>query len=799
MVTVRKFMEDIIMAKPSGYLKADEVKTPLGAFKNLEVKIGEVIVEEEEWEPMGPTPMPTLAQLRSWTVDRLLKRYKPYYAPFCDRCCLCTYGHCDLTAGKRGACGIDIEAAQGKIVLLACTIGASAHTGHARHLLHELIHRYGRDYPIDYGPETEIEAPVARNVTGIKPETLGDIERILDYADTQIVQGVSSCHTGQEGSYIDFEAKAMHVSLMDALGMEAADLVQIVALGFPKGESDVPLVEIGLGCIDVTKPMILIIGHNVMPSVGVIDYLRAHNLEDVVEVGGICCSAIDYTRYDPGYKIVGSIARQLTFVRSGVPDVVMVDEQCIRVDNIYEAAKIKAAFIATNEKNCMGLPDRTNDPVEEIVEDLVKYAMAGEPKGALIFDSDKAGEVAVRTALKLAPLRKKFKNIPDKKKVIELAKKCVECYDCERACPNDLPTTEAVRAAAEGDLSKLADLYEPCVGCGRCSQACRRGIPVKELIDKAAEKQIKEDKYKIRVGRGPVRDTEIRNVGAPIVLGEIPGIIAYVGCANYPAGPKEVALMAEEFVKRRYIVVATGCSAMDIARYKDDEGLTLYEKYPDEFDAGGLLNIGSCVSNPHITGAAIKIASIFARRPLRANFEEIADYVLNRVGACGVAWGAYSQKAASIATGVNIYGIPVIVGPHGSKYRRMYLGRPDKDEDWYVYNARTGEKVYVGPCPEHLMVAVETMDECIVETAKLCMRPNDTTKGRAIKLSHWIDLYRRKFGKDFPDDVHKFVRVEADIPLTFKEDLVRVLKDRNWQPTEIPDPTLYERFVKAKK
>ncbi|MGQ9720869.1 MAG: CO dehydrogenase/acetyl-CoA synthase complex subunit alpha [Candidatus Jordarchaeum sp.] len=786
------------MAKTSGYLKADELKTPLASFKNLELQIGKVILEEEEWEPMGPTPMPSLARLRPWTVNRLLKRYKPYYAPFCDRCCLCTYGHCDLTAGKEGACGITIDATQGRIVLLACIIGASAHTAHARHLLNDLIERVGPDHPVDLGNDIEVEAPVIRNVTGIRPRRLGDLEEVLDYVEGQIVHSASATHTGQEGSYIDFEAKAMHVSLMDAIGMEAADLIQITSLDFPKGEGDVPLVDIGLGCIDTTKPAILVIGHNVMPSVGVIDYLREHKLEDSVEVAGICCTAIDLTRYDPGYKVVGSIARQQTFIRSGVPDVVMVDEQCIRTDNIKEVAKIKAAFIATNEKNCMGLSDRTEDPVQEIVDDLVKYAMAGEVNGALILDPDKAGEVAVRTAMKLAPLRNKFKNVIAEEQIIELAKECTGCYECERACPNDAATTDAIKAAAEGDLTKLAALYEPCIGCGRCTEACSKGIPVKEMIDAAADNQIKQDRYRVRVGRGPIKDTEIRNVGAPIVLGEIPGVVAYVGCANYPAGPKEVALMAEEFLKRRYIVVTSGCSAMDIARYRDEEGLTLYEKYHGDFDAGGLVNVGSCVSNPHITGAAIKIANIFARRPLRANFEEIADYVLNRVGAVGVAWGAYSQKAASIATGVNIYGIPVIVGPHGSKYRRMLLGRPDIDEDWYVYNARTGEKVYVGPTPEHLMVAVENMDECIVETAKLCMRPNDTFKGRAIKLSHWIDLYRRKFGKDFPDDVHKYIRVDGDIPLTFKEDLLKVLKDRNWQSTEIPDPTLYEKFVKLK-
>ena len=134
----------------------------------------------------------------------------------------------------------------------------------------------------------------------------------------------------------------------------------------------------------------------------------------------------------------------------------------------------------------------------------------------------------------------------------------------------------------------------------------------------------------------------------------------------------EVAEIAEEFAKRKYIVVLSGCSAMAAGMKKDKDGKTIYEKYPPNFDAGGVLNVGSCVANAHITGAAMKVANIFATLPLRGNYEVIADYILNRVGACGLAWGAYSQKAASIATGCNRLGIPVVLGPHSAKYRRLY-------------------------------------------------------------------------------------------------------------------------------
>jgi len=546
--------------------------------------------------------------------------------------------------------------------------------------------------------------------------------------------------------------------------------------------------------VDTTKPVIMVVGHNVPPAVEIVDYLQDNGLQGMVEVTGLCCTAIDITRYSPKAKIVGPISWQLRYIRSGIPDVVVVDEQCIRADSLVEAQKIKAPLIAASPKNCLGLPNRTDDPPDEIVADLV----SGRAPGALILDPEKVGEVAVKTAILVAPKRKKFKVIPDVKGVIEGAKRCKQCDQCRRACPNDLHIPEAMEEAAKGRLDKLADLYDECIGCARCESACPQELPIHSFIVKAAERKMKKETYKIRAGRGAIQDIEIREVGGPIVLGEIPGVIAFVGCANYPKGGKEVAEMAMEFANRRFIVVTSGCAAMSAAMYKNEEGKSPYEIYPGAFDAGGIINVGSCVSNPHIAGAAIKIASIFAKRNLRANYEEIADYILNRVGAVGVAWGAMSQKAASIASGFWRLGVPVVVGPHGSKYRRMLLGRKDREEDWYVYDARTGEKVYVGPTPEHLFYAAETKEEAMVMIAKLCMRPNDTTKGRAIKLTHYIDLSRRLYGV-MPDDIHLFVRTMADIPITMKDEIVKILEKKGWKEMRIPDPTLLSRLIRKRK
>ncbi|MFX1487073.1 MAG: CO dehydrogenase/acetyl-CoA synthase complex subunit alpha [Promethearchaeota archaeon] len=780
------------MAKDSVKIKIDKLTSGRASLKNLEITLGRIT--DETWEePMGPTPFPSSVDLRSWDL-KLLNRYKPFYMPFCDLCCLCTFGKCDLSMGKRGACGLDMAAQQSRIVLLAACIGASTHEGHAKHMLEYLIEKFGKDSPVDMGPGIEVEAPVTRLVCGIRPRTLGDLEEALDYVEGQISHMLSATHTGQEGNNLDFESKVFHAGMLDHVGMEVADIAQISAYNFPKADPEAPLVEIGFGSIDVDKPVILVIGHNVPPSVEIINYLTDIGRLDQAEVCGICCTALDITRYSDLAKIVGPISWQLRFIRSGIPDVLVVDEQCIRADSLQEAQRIKAPLIATSEKNCLGLEDRTKDPADEIVNDLV----SGKTPGVLILDPEKAGEVAVKTVFEVAPKRTKFKILPSREEMIEGAATCIQCDDCVRACPDSRLISEAMKAAKEGDLSLLAAIYDECVGCGRCEEACRKGIPVHDYIISSAAKTTQEEKYKIRVGRGAIQDIEIRNVGRPIVLGEIPGVVAFVGCANYPHGGKEVAEMCDEFAKRRYIVVTSGCAAMSIGMYKDEEGQTIYEKYPGDFDAGCVANVGSCVSNAHISGAAIKIANIFAKRNLRGNYEEIADYIHNRVGAVGIAWGAMSQKAASIASGFWRLGIPVIVGPHGSKYRRMLLGRQDKDEDWYAYDARTGEKVYVGPAPEHLFYAAETKEEALVMAAKLCMRANDTTKGRAIKLTHYVDLHKRLYGR-LPDDIHLYVRRIADVPITMKDEILKFLEKKGWKEWEIPDPTLLSRLIRVKK
>ena len=108
-------------------------------------------------------------------------------------------------------------------------------------------------------------------------------------------------------------------------------------------------------------------------------------------------------------KSLDQLAWELRFIRGGFADVVVLDEQCVRTDaSLTKLNMLMHPVIAASEKNCMGFKNRTNDPADEIVADLV----SGKVAGVLILDPEKVGEVAVRVAQKVAPIRKKMNVTP---------------------------------------------------------------------------------------------------------------------------------------------------------------------------------------------------------------------------------------------------------------------------------------------------------------------------------------------------------------------------------------------------
>lgn len=300
----------------------------------------------------------------------------------------------------------------------------------------------------------------------------------------------------------------------------------------------------------------------------------------------------------------------------------------------------------------------------------------------------------------------------------------------------------------------------------------------------------------LRIGRGPIRDSEIREVAPSIVMGEIPGMIGIFGCPEGENSESETQKLAEEFIKRGYIVSTAGCVSMDIAKNRGQwsgangqNRENLFKNNPDSFDSGNLINLGSCVSASHFISACIKIANIVCHRKIEGNYEEIADYILNRVGAVVILWGGFTQKTLSAALGMARLGIPVIFGRRFKNYGIHLIGKGDK---WHITDARLGDTVQIGPVPQNLLCCAETIETALPLAAKLCMRPNDTTEGRKIKLKNYIDLYKKYINHIslFPDDINLFIRTYYDIPEDMTQELRPFLENKGWQPVFIPDPTI---------
>ncbi|WP_457619500.1 hypothetical protein [Methanopyrus sp.] len=274
-------------------------------------------------------------------------------------------------------------------------------------------------------------------------------------------------------------------------------------------------------------------------------------------------------------------------------------------------------------------------------------------------------------------------------------------------------------------------------------------------------------------------DVVIRNVGVPVVAGNIPGIVVLVSCPEKSTDVEEPAKIAEALLERGYLVLVPGCLAVALGSYLDEEGKTLYERYPDT-----LLNTGPCTSVAHLVEACVRVGVIFGKLPIREEFVRVADYVLNRIGACVVAWGGdYPEHLISAAYGVTRCGIPVVLGPDPEAGSLLTEKGPK------VIDARSGEEVE-DPTPRHLRCVVSDWKEAAVTAARLCMRPNDTPEGRQNKVESYVELYRELYG-ELPPDLDLLIRDESDIPVTLRSEIRELLEETGWAPrSRASDPTL---------
>jgi acetyl-CoA decarbonylase/synthase complex subunit alpha len=458
----------------------------------------------------------------------------------------------------------------------------------------------------------------------------------------------------------------------------------------------------------------------------------------------------------------------------GIADVLVISYTCSKTNILDEAARTGTKVIATSFKQNMGLTDRSEDSVDAIVKELL-----GGLQAVLITVPEKAAEVALKVAEKIKAKRKE-NYLLSEGDIKNQAAKCDECDACFRACPNSLPISRALKAAAGGDLSQLSELHHQSIYCGRCEEVCPQGIPIIDLILGAAKDAIKEDKSVMRAGRGTFSNLEVRDWA--ITAFSVPVTIGIVGCGSTKGSEMDVARMANEFISNNYAVSVSGCVASEVARYRDPKtGKSLYEMYPALQNPRCFANTGGCLTQSEpLTVTHYKVEYMGFRMPYRANYSMQSEGVMRFSNAL-VIWGAASEMMYNVALGHARAGIPVIVGPDGFKFKTYLMGNKYDRSKWWAIHGMTGEKREVDPVPEHMIMPVETVDEVLAMVPKLGFVVQEMEVAKQNKLALYLDYYRNKFGV-LPDDWHLYIRKEVEIPTTKKVKLLRLLAEEyGWE------------------
>lgn len=336
-------------------------------------------------------PFADAADLAEWDRDYILNRYPPLY--------LASPGNGDDSDN-----GLDPSVSQARLSLRKACRGCVSQLVSSREALDYAIRTVGKDKPISWGMLHDTsDCSHIGLMTGIRVESVADLDRALSYAEVQLHKLFSASHSSADAS--ELEAMVLHAGSILLVAMNVVELVKMNLFGFTNASDhdmremiDWPPVSVlgGLGSVERGKPVITFTGDNFLPAWFVVKQLKEKGCEDKVEICGIGAAGDDIVRYYDRCRILGPATRANKVIKTGISDVIVASGSCMSdLDNSIpsDASAVESRVIWVGRDRNIGLPDRTDDPVDSVVEGLI----AGE-KGVWIRDVEKAADVAFRVA-----------------------------------------------------------------------------------------------------------------------------------------------------------------------------------------------------------------------------------------------------------------------------------------------------------------------------------------------------------------------------------------------------------------
>lgn len=729
-------------------------------------------------------PFADAADIAEWD-HFILERYPPLYTNPEGTCNDCPLGPCSLE-GAKGKCGLELEAYQAKLSLRIACKGCLSQMIDSRELLNYAIKVFGKDKPVGFGRFFgKADLTSIGLLTGQYLKNLGDLDKAQSYAEDQLNKLLVASYQGS-GTVTEFEELALHAGSLLFLTGNVAEFIKASLFGFTNaGDHEQielinyppPTSDAGLGSVEPGKPVLAFVGDSFLPAWVAVNQLKEKGLTGQIEVVGIGPAGDDGIRFYERFRNVGPIMQAKKIIRGGLADVIVASNACINLDILGEAERVESRVIWIGREQGLGLPDRTDDPADQIASDLI-----GGAAGAWIRDPEKAAEVAVKA---VQGVKRRGDYVLSEEKVRAEAAKCRDdCDLCFSVCPNSLLLNKAVkRIKVEGPraLSEplMSEVEKGCFFCGRCEEVCPGKIALLDLIVAAQQKRAPQDKFVMRAGRGMVNIQEAVTF-AYSLAGNSPGFSHILGCGN--ANPDDLAWMANQLTSYGFTVQTAGCAATQIARYYDEiEQKFIFKKYPAEVQPRNLINCGGCSATHHLADTQPKWVRTGTYTSHYANFAETVDVLYTLWYPSVIIWGGLPERMYALAAGFARVGSPVIVGPvAGPSWKRFLMSDKWDWRKWWSYDILERRKKPTEPAKKHMIIPVETKEEAVTMLAATNFYVAAVSDIQVPHLESYLELHDTFFG-EFPDDCDKFVRGPLELGLRFKPRMIKLLADKGWE------------------